>query len=205
MQAYNQESSSARNTEVAALFQGAVLPTLWDQHGHHVLQRLVTMLPPRRVILEEMTESGCLPIATHRFGCRVLERMPEHFPHAPWPARRRFLGVNTHVAALCRHQFGNFAVQHVLEHGHWQDRGAVLRLVESNAHRLAQDARGGAGVPHMSLNASVPFWRKRELAGELLEQADPRERRKKYVELLERFRWRIPVAHPLQQAWWRGA
>lgn len=112
------EADSGCRAALANELRGNVCKVLDSPHANHVLQRVVELLAPQsvRFILQELSQ-GQNPavLARHRFGCRVLERLIEHFP-APWLSE--FLqGVLEDTANLCGNQYGTFVMQHILEHG----------------------------------------------------------------------------------------
>lgn len=112
------QADSACRTAMANEMKGNVCKAVDSPHANHVLQRFIEVLAPGsvRFILQELSQ-GQHPtaLARHRFGCRVLERLIEHFP-AAWLSD--FLqAVLEDAASLCGNQFGTFVMQHILEHG----------------------------------------------------------------------------------------
>ena len=63
--------------------QGHVQQALESPHANHVLQRAINLLAPSsvRFILDELMQCvHPVALARHPFGCRVLQRLIEHFP-----------------------------------------------------------------------------------------------------------------------------
>lgn len=118
--------------------KGHVNEALESPHANHVLQRAVTLLRPAavRFVLTELSQSiRPAALARHPYGCRVLERLIEHFP-PPWlEALVREVLEDAH--ALCRHAYGNFVMQHLLEHGGPQTRKAIVAVLESDIAEIS--------------------------------------------------------------------
>merc|ERR550537_34729 len=119
---------------------GHVAELLDSPHGNHVLQKCIEVLPPDTVqfVLNELCafpDHG-LAIAKHRFGCRILERLFEHCPAEQ--TRPLAEGVIENAYVLCRHPFGNYVVQHVLEYGTLSQRNSVVEaLLQGGVMQLA--------------------------------------------------------------------
>ena len=66
-------------------------------------------------------------LATHPYGCRVIQRMLEHCQE---PARSLLL-EELHCCAsnLIVDQYGNYVTQHVIEHGRPEDRAKIISLI----------------------------------------------------------------------------
>ena len=76
-------------------------------------------------------------LAKHRYGCRILERIIEHFP-----PRLLATSVDALLADawdLCRHVYGNFVIQHVLEHGEQAHRRIIIDVLCSDLKTVALD------------------------------------------------------------------
>jgi len=68
--------------ELLMEFQGHVRKALESPHANHVLQRAVELMAPTttRFLLDELTRTWDLAsVVQHKFGCRLLERVFEHF------------------------------------------------------------------------------------------------------------------------------
>jgi len=119
---------------------GHVVELLDSPHGNHVLQKCIEVLPPDTVqfVVDELCafpDHG-LSIAKHRFGCRILERLMEHCPADQ--TRVLVEDVIRNVYVLCRHPFGNYVVQHILEYGTQTQRSVVIdALLQGGVMQLA--------------------------------------------------------------------
>ncbi|CAK0788833.1 unnamed protein product, partial [Prorocentrum cordatum] len=113
--------------------KGHVCELLESPHGNHVLQLAVELLPPDAVdfVCSEILQRwSAADLARQPYGCRVLERLIEHFPRGRLEcALRDILG---NVETLSGDQYGNFVIQHLLEHGDDAQRRHIAGVVRQN-------------------------------------------------------------------------
>lgn len=133
--------SMQRQVEVAEELRGMVCQAMSDSHGNHVLQKLIEVMPPFSVdfVLRELEESGVSSksLACHKYGCRVLERLLEHFQ--PDRLDTFFEDVFANAKELCSHQFGNFVLGHVLEHGTDSMKRSIIEILKNNLREFVGD------------------------------------------------------------------
>merc|ERR1719265_205219 len=127
--------------ELAIKLHGHVKELLESQHGNHVLQKCIEVLPPHAVqfIIDELAfwPMSWVGVAKHRFGCRVIERLLEHCPEDMTVPLTD--AVVSDASALARHPYGNYVVQHVLEYGTDVHRKLLVSaLVDTGIAFLAQ-------------------------------------------------------------------
>lgn len=156
---------------VAKATRGKVAGMLECPHAHHLVQALIVALPPASVsfFLPELQAAGWtgVAMAKHRFGCRVLERMLEHFSGSPeHEALMAFLQLEEHMGELCLHSYGNFVVQHVVEHGHIAQKFAVYMHVSEHLAELAVHSTGACVLD--TVLAMAPACLRQALAAELV-------------------------------------
>ena len=102
-------ADDAGRVEIAQELRGHICEVLESPHGNYVLQRIIELMRPSVVsfVLGELT--ACMTpqeLAKHRYGCRILERIIEHFP-----PRLLATSVDALLADawdLCRHVYGKF-------------------------------------------------------------------------------------------------
>lgn len=107
--------SDYRNRLLTEL-QDHVVELYESPHGNHVVQVLLSKLPGSKhsAILSVLEKRGWVEIAKHQYGCRVVERVIEHSPAKDiTPLIGQIL---EEVENLSEHCYGNFPVQHLLEH-----------------------------------------------------------------------------------------
>ncbi|CAE8628601.1 unnamed protein product [Polarella glacialis] len=130
-------ADAAGKLTLAAALRGRVWQALKSPHANHVLQKIITVLPPAKCqfVLSEL-RGKVFDAARHPFGCRVLERLLEHCagPQTEVLAAE----VLKDVLELCRHPYGNYVVQHTLEHGTQEQRRQLCEAMKPEASRLAR-------------------------------------------------------------------
>jgi len=108
-----------------------VIEATMDPHANHVLQRAVELMRPGAVhfVLDELKQhkKGASDLAKHRYGCRVLERLIEHFP--PQELADLVSEMLADARSLVGHPFGNFVMQHLLEHGEPAQRRHLVATI----------------------------------------------------------------------------
>ncbi|KAI0079938.1 ARM repeat-containing protein [Panus rudis PR-1116 ss-1] len=103
---------------------GNVLKLVHDANGNHVIQKMVQVIAPERLTFVKAFRGNVLGLATHPFGCRVLQRSLERLPIEH--TRPLLDELLEHSLQLMQDQFGNYVVQYVLEHGQPQDNAAIV-------------------------------------------------------------------------------
>merc|ERR1712007_349105 len=78
-------------------------------------------------------------VARHKYGCRNIQRLVEHCVHEQVQTLVDHLLSEPDVLETCAHQFGNYAMQHIYEHGTLAQRRFLVRLLIQNAE-LAKDS-----------------------------------------------------------------
>lgn len=127
--------STAEQNEMLLELKGSVMRCVQDQNGNHVIQKCIEQVRPvERIafILDDFV--GELPtMATHPYGCRVVQRLLEYCgPSRVEPALQELV---SHVHRLVTDQYGNYVVQHVVQHGrriYAAQRQALITAVRNN-------------------------------------------------------------------------
>jgi len=140
-----EELDRARGDEERAALAQELRGHVWElirsPHANHVLQKFIQVLPPQALqfIVDELVATPraagrtCVSqAARHRFACRVVERLVEQCPVEI--ARALLDQLVEDGVALCSHPYGNFVVQHMLEHAPREHRARLNRLLEQNVH-----------------------------------------------------------------------
>lgn len=100
-----------------------------NENGNHVIQVAVRVIPIDHVQFMVDVFFGHLDyLATHRYGCRVVQRLLEKV-EAPSMISRMMLGLHACSARLIADQFGNYVPQHIMETGNPQDRDMIVNVV----------------------------------------------------------------------------
>merc|ERR1719277_540556 len=115
-------------------------------NANHVLQQCITTMRAASClfIVQEITQRGTGAVckaARHAYACRVLQRLLEH-----WPSHVAGLADDllSEGLLLCRHTFGNYVMQHLLEYGSEEQRLELIRGMQKHALALGCDVRAAA-------------------------------------------------------------
>lgn len=126
-------SDSARSA-LADELRGRIWQAMRCPHANHVLQKCFVTMRPQAVqfIINELVGKGAKAIikaAQHEYACRVLQRMIEHC--SPEQMDEIMETLLTVGETLSRHLYGNFVMQHILEHGTESHKHTlIVKLVE---------------------------------------------------------------------------
>jgi mRNA-binding protein PUF3 len=107
-----------------------VIRCVKDQNGNHVIQKVIERVPPEHLDQTIQAFKGQVGfLATHTYGCRVIQRLLEHCEE---PARSSILEeLHYEGAKLIPDQYGNYVTQHIIEHGRQEDRAKITALIKN--------------------------------------------------------------------------
>lgn len=108
-----------------------VLDCVRDQNGNHVIQIVVKHVPTQYIQFVVDAFIGQIQhLATHPYGCRVVQRLLDH---AVEPGRSLILReLHACSSTLVSDQYGNYVTQHVIEHGLPEDRAKIIAVVRQH-------------------------------------------------------------------------
>ncbi|KAG6814358.1 hypothetical protein H0H92_010944 [Tricholoma furcatifolium] len=113
-----------------------VLACVKDPNGNHVIQKLVERVPPDNLGFIHLFRGNVNDVATHPYGCRVLQRCLEHLPE---DKKRPIMDeLLKHAPDLMQDQFGNYVMQYILEHGRSADKALVVSKVQGRIFVLSK-------------------------------------------------------------------
>ncbi|KAK8833580.1 hypothetical protein WA577_001514 [Blastocystis sp. JDR] len=116
---------------VLQALHGHVAQLASHANGTHVIQRCVQCYPPAHcaAFYQEIID-GCVDMSTHRHGCCVVQRF---FTTVP-PAFQQELAdaIARHSRIIIPSPFGNYVVQHIMEHGSREQAVQLGRCVLGN-------------------------------------------------------------------------
>jgi len=99
-----------------------------DQNGNHVIQKCLEKVAANKLeFMVEAFKGQIARLATHPYGCRVIQRLLER-----WGSEEAIVNelLGEHTDELCRNQYGNYVIQHLLIHGSpWQRSGIIHALL----------------------------------------------------------------------------
>lgn len=162
----------------------SVLRCVKDQNGNHVIQKAIERVPAEHIqfIINAFT-GQVASLATHPYGCRVIQRMLEHCED---PARNLIL-QELHACGtnLISDQYGNYVTQHIIEHGRPQDRAMVIGIVRTNLLNFSKHKFASNVVEKCLVFGSDG--QRREIMLKVIEKpeqsSDPRDSRQKETNL----------------------
>ncbi|KAF9005672.1 armadillo-type protein [Cyathus striatus] len=119
-----------------------VLRCVKDSNGNHVVQKLVERVSAERLGFIYAFRGNVYDLATHPYGCRVLQRCLEHLPEEQTQSLMEEVLANAHK--LMTDQFGNYVMQFILEHGKAKDKALVIsklrgQLLYMSRHKFASN------------------------------------------------------------------
>ncbi|KAA6388025.1 MAG: putative pumilio RNA-binding family protein [Streblomastix strix] len=87
------------------------------------------------VVINSILDHGALLIATHVYGCRVLQRLLERGT----AAQRTKIAENLlpHTNELSTNQYGNYVVQHLMERGDKDTRKQLLQIIKGRFFNMS--------------------------------------------------------------------
>ncbi|KAF5744585.1 Pumilio 2 isoform 1 [Tripterygium wilfordii] len=117
---------------------GHVMRCVRDQNGNHVIQKCIECVPEDSIQFIVTTFfDQVVSLSTHPYGCRVIQRILEHCedPGTQSKVMDEILGS---VSMLAQDQYGNYVVQHVLEHGKSHERSAIIKELAGKIVQMSQ-------------------------------------------------------------------
>jgi len=116
----------------------------WDSqvalHANHVFQKFIQVMPPEhcQFVHEELLESNIDEVAHNMYGCRILQRIIEHFrPQDMEPLLNRLLQEEI-ATKLIMSRYGNYVMQCILEHVPPAQKGKIVNVLLAS---LAVDSK----------------------------------------------------------------
>mmetsp|Transcript_25352 Transcript_25352/g.69720 ORF Transcript_25352/g.69720 Transcript_25352/m.69720 type:complete len:397 (-) Transcript_25352:511-1701(-) len=127
------------SAELADELRGHVCEAIRSPHANYVIQKVIEVLPMAQAafVAEELSGMG-VEVARHRYGCRILCRLLEHSANDVGPVKL-IDEVLEGVGGLCRHSFGHYVIQSILEHGTPEQRHLIASALRAELARSVQN------------------------------------------------------------------
>ncbi|OQR88901.1 hypothetical protein THRCLA_10036 [Thraustotheca clavata] len=152
--------------ELISELQGHVLKCVKDQNGNHVIQKCIEILPwkasasgshqrsiERGNFILSAFVGNVYSLATHPYGCRVIQRVLENCSEAQMaPILKE---IHDCCCLLVEDQYGNYVIQHVLEHGQPCERAMVINKVYPDIVRFSYHKFASNVIEKCLMYASV--------------------------------------------------
>ena len=106
-----------------------IIDCTMDVNGNHVVQKLIDTLPSAecQFIVDAILGGNLRRLASHCFGCRVIQRIISRCrPAQTYPLLEALCGDPTLIGALASDSFGNYVLQHAIEYGRPEDRERII-------------------------------------------------------------------------------
>uniref|UniRef100_A0A8C7MK23 Pumilio RNA binding family member 2 n=1 Tax=Oncorhynchus kisutch TaxID=8019 RepID=A0A8C7MK23_ONCKI len=156
-----QKLERATPSDIVRELDGHVLKCVKDQNGNHVVQKCIECVQPQALqFIIDAFQGQVFVLSTHPYGCRVIQRILEHctqeqtlpileelHQHSE-QLGQKYQGVSLEMTpktyytvssdALFKDQYGNYVIQHVLEHGRPEDKSKIVAEVRGKVLLLSQ-------------------------------------------------------------------
>ncbi|KAG6890682.1 hypothetical protein C0995_005054 [Termitomyces sp. Mi166 len=146
-----------------------ILRCVKDPNGNHVIQKLVERVSPDNLGFIQKFRGNVYDLATHPYGCRVLQRCLEHLPEET--TRPLMDELHKYATSLMQDQFGNYVMQYILEHGRPHDRTQAISKLQGQILTLARH-KFASNVCEKALVCANPETRRRLIDEILVTQPD---------------------------------
>ncbi|CAA3031637.1 pumilio homolog 4-like isoform X2 [Olea europaea var. sylvestris] len=125
-------------TKMVAELDGSVMKCVQDQNGNHVIQKSIECVPQDRIQFMISSFIGqVVTLSTHPYGCRVIQRVLEYCGD-PNTLQMFMDEIMNSVCTLAQDQFGNYVIQHVLQHGKPHERSAIISKLAGQIVKMSQ-------------------------------------------------------------------
>jgi hypothetical protein len=150
------EASGNDAALLASSMQGNVRRAVKSKHANYVMQKIVEVMPMARTsfVAEELLgvahETAC-----HRFGCRLLCRILEHWSPSDVATLALLEELLVNAEELCSHTFGSYVIRHILEFGLPQHKQKVAAALLPQVAWLAKHKLASHVVEAALISCSV--------------------------------------------------
>ncbi|KAE9612193.1 putative nucleic acid binding NABP, pumilio domain-containing protein [Lupinus albus] len=127
-----------QQTQMVSELDGAVMRCVRDQNGNHVIQKCIECIPQDRIQFIISSFYGqVVTLSTHPYGCRVIQRVLEHCDD---PNTQQIImdEIMQSVCNLAQDQYGNYVIQHIIQHGKSHERTAVISKLAGQIVKMSQ-------------------------------------------------------------------
>ncbi|GAB4854974.1 hypothetical protein Ancab_023560 [Ancistrocladus abbreviatus] len=125
-------------TQMVGELDGSVMKCVRDQNGNHVIQKCIECVPQDRIQFIISAFFGHIfALSTHPYGCRVIQRVLEHC-HDSDTQKSIMDEIMQSVCILAQDQYGNYVIQHVLQHGDPKERSAIISKLAGQIVKMSQ-------------------------------------------------------------------
>ncbi|KAF6151266.1 hypothetical protein GIB67_002965 [Kingdonia uniflora] len=127
-----------RQTQMVAELDGFVMKCVHDQNGNHVIQKCIECVPQDRIqFIISSLYGQVVALSIHPYGCRVIQRVLEHCDDMN-TQRIVIEEILQSISTLAEDQYGNYVVQHILQHGKPDERSFVINKLAGHMVKMSQ-------------------------------------------------------------------
>ncbi|KAI3931705.1 hypothetical protein MKW92_050438 [Papaver armeniacum] len=127
-----------QQTQMVGELDGHVMRCVRDQNGNHVIQKCIECIPQDAIhFIVSTFYDQVVTLSTHPYGCRVIQRVLEHCDDAT-TQRIMMDEIMKSICMLAQDQYGNYVVQHVLEHGKPHERSSIITKLAGQIVQMSQ-------------------------------------------------------------------
>ncbi|XP_062225846.1 pumilio homolog 2-like [Phragmites australis] len=162
-----------QKTKMITELDGQIMRCVRDQNGNHVIQKCIECVPEDSIqFIISKFYGHVVPLSTHPYGCRVIQRVLEHCTD---PKTQQIVmdEILQSVCVLAQDQYGNYVVQHVLEHGKPHERSIIIEKLAGQIIQMSQQ-KFASNVVEKCLSFGGPTERE-VLISEMLGATDENE------------------------------
>ncbi|XP_009396181.2 pumilio homolog 1 [Musa acuminata AAA Group] len=125
-------------TEMVLELDGQIMKCVRDQNGNHVIQKCIECVPQEKIkFIIESFYGHVVALSTHPYGCRVIQRVLEHCDD-PKTQSIMMDEIRQSVCTLAQDQYGNYVIQHVLQHGKQEERSDIICQLTGQIVKMSQ-------------------------------------------------------------------
>ncbi|XP_010935724.1 pumilio homolog 1 [Elaeis guineensis] len=127
-----------QQTQMVLELDGSIMKCVRDQNGNHVIQKCIECVPQERIQFVISSFYGhVVALSSHPYGCRVIQRVLEHC-NDPKTQSIMMDEILQSVCSLAQDQYGNYVIQHVLQHGKPEERSAIISKLTGQIVKMSQ-------------------------------------------------------------------
>ncbi|AES99404.2 putative nucleic acid binding NABP, pumilio domain-containing protein [Medicago truncatula] len=162
-----------QKTKMVTELDGHIMRCVRDQNGNHVIQKCIECVPEDEIkFIVSTFYDQVVTLSTHPYGCRVIQRVLEYC-HDPKTQQIMMDEILQCVSMLAQDQYGNYVVQHVLEHGKPHERTAIIKEFTGQIVQMSQQ-KFASNVIEKCLSFGTPTERQ-VLVNEMIGSTDDNE------------------------------
>lgn len=122
--------------EIVKELDGHLIKCVKDQNGNHVVQKCIECVSPVHLqFIIDAFNGQVILLSMHPYGCRVMQRILEH---CTAEQTAPILDELHHADTLVTDQYGNYVIQHILEHGRPENKSKIVMGLTGQVLKLSQ-------------------------------------------------------------------